>query len=144
MRPALCATAALLLVALALPAQDVAQVGTGDTPLVLDTDGDSPTSEPAPFDPGAVFVNANAAYEAGDWERAVELYSALLAHGHGSARVHYDLGNAFLRNGELGRAIAAYRRSQALQPREQDLRANLEFARRATKDALAPPRPSVH
>ncbi len=92
--------------------------------------------------PGEVFVNANAAYEAGRPAEAIELYGKLLGHGHDNGHLHFNLGNAYLRNGELGRAIASYRRSQAFLPRDQDVQANLDFARKSAKDALAPPEPS--
>ncbi len=91
--------------------------------------------------PGEVFVNANAAYEAGDHAQAVGLYQTLLRHGYEDGHLHYNLGNAYLRGGELGRAIAAYRRGQVFLPRDQDLSANLEFARKSTKDAIGPPDP---
>lgn len=92
--------------------------------------------------PGELFIKANTAYEAGDYPRAVELYRALLEHGHDNGHLHYNLGNAYLRNGEIGRAVAEYLESLADLPRNQDVAANLAFARRSTKDALAPPEPS--
>lgn len=110
-----------------------------------------PSAEPAAGEPtvtepegtpAELFVNANAAYEAGNYARAVGLYRALLGQGFDNGRLHYNLGNAYLRNGELGRAVAAYRESLADRPRNQDVAANLAFARRSTRDALAPPRPS--
>ena len=89
-----------------------------------------------------VFVEANRAYEDGEYQRAVELYRSLGESGTASGHLYYNLGNAFLRNGELGRAIASYRRSQVLLPRDEDVAANLSFARQTTQDALAPPVPS--
>jgi hypothetical protein len=65
-----------------------------------------------------------------------------LEQGRQTGPVYYNLGNAYLRNGELGRAIASYRRAQALDPRDQDLAANLDFARQSARDALLPPGPS--
>jgi tetratricopeptide (TPR) repeat protein len=94
-------------------------------------------------DPGEFFVNAGTAYEAGDHERAITLYSSLLDLGWKNGTVYYNLGNAYLRNGELGRAIAAYRHSESFQPRDEDLQANLAFARNTAKDAIQPPRPSA-
>lgn len=89
-----------------------------------------------------LFLRSNQAYEEGDYRRAIALYRELLDRGHDDGHLHYNLGNALLRDGELGPAIAAYRRSLRRLPRDQDVRANLEFARRTTKDALAPPAPS--
>lgn len=94
-------------------------------------------------DPAELFVSANQAYEAGDYQRAIGLYSDLLTRGVSSGHVHYDLGNAYLRNGELGQAIASYLRAQRRLPRDEDVRANLAFARQSGKDALEPPGPSA-
>ena len=88
------------------------------------------------------FLLANQAYDEGDYIAAVEQYEALVAAGQGG-RVHYNLGNAYLRTGALGRAIVAYRRAEADLPRDGDLQANLSFARQAARDAIAPPAPSA-
>ena len=98
---------------------------------------------PAGVPPEELFVHANSAYEAGDHARAIALYQRLRAEGHGDGHLDYDLGNAYLRNGELGRAIASYLRAESALPRDQDLRANLAFARKSAEDALAPPEPSA-
>ncbi len=93
---------------------------------------------------GAVeaFVRANDAYEGGRFEQAVELFQSLVDAGYGDRAVHYNLGNARLRNGELGGAIAAYRRSLDDAPNDPEARANLDFARGQTADQLAPPGPT--
>jgi hypothetical protein len=62
-----------------------------------------------------------------------------VALGYGSAPVHYNLGNAYLRGGEQGRAIASYLRAQGLAPRDQDVSANLQFARSTITDDVEPP-----
>jgi hypothetical protein len=97
---------------------------------------------PDTFDPAESFVSANAAYEAGEYAKAIDLYRTLVDHDVHDGHLYYNLGNAYLRNGELGQAIAAYRRCQTLLPRDEDVQANLTFARSSAKDALAPPAPS--
>jgi hypothetical protein len=94
-------------------------------------------------DAAATLSRANEAYVAGDYGQAVEGYRALLAGGHRHPLLHYNLGNAYLRQGELGRAIASYRRAAAGAPRDQDVRANLAFARKSARDAVAPPEPPM-
>lgn len=86
-----------------------------------------------------VFVAANAAYDAGEHDRAVELYRLLVERGEASGWTHYNLGNAHLRRGELGLAIASYLRAQRDLPRHRDVQANLRFARGSAKDAIEPP-----
>jgi pentatricopeptide repeat protein len=98
---------------------------------------------PAAPEPAELWVNGNAAYEAGDFERAVALYREMQEMGVDNGHLHYNLGNAYLRAGELGLSIASYRRSLALLPRDEDAFANLAFARRSARDEIAPPEPPV-
>ncbi len=147
----LAALPALVALVLALPvaAHDratgpgaAAQAPTAETAPAPAAVGSEPAGGDA-LDPGELFVNANAAYEAADHEKAIRLYSRLLEEGFENGRLLYNLGNAYLRNGELGSAIACYRASRRLLPRDQDVRANLAFARKSTKDAISPPEPSA-
>jgi hypothetical protein len=94
-------------------------------------------------DPGGVFVKANAAYEVGDYELAIALFNRLVDNGFDSGHLHFNLGNSYLRNGELGDAVASFRRAAIRLPRDEDVRANLAFSRKSTKDALSPPEPSA-
>ncbi len=99
--------------------------------------------EPVPIVPGEAFVNANAAYETGRFPEAIVLYQRPQNSGFENGHLYYNLGNAYLRNGELGHAVASYRRSLSFMPRDQDARANLHFARKSAKDAIAPPEPGA-
>jgi tetratricopeptide (TPR) repeat protein len=133
----------VLVASLSLPSSWGQELQLGDETLVADTGQEVATALTGTTDPGELFVNAGTAYEAGDHERAVTLYTSLLDQGIENGTIYYNLGNAYLRNGELGRAIAAYRNSQSFQPRNQDLQANLDFARKTAKDAIQPPQPSA-
>lgn len=104
---------------------------------------DAPPSTPLPErDFGAAFIAANTAYEQGDYAAAITGYRELLERGASSGHLHFNLGNAYLRHGELGRAIAEFRRARRLLPRNEDIQANLSFARESARDAIAPPEPS--
>ncbi|MEZ4271017.1 MAG: tetratricopeptide repeat protein [Myxococcota bacterium] len=100
------------------------------------------TATPA-LDPATTFVQANEAYSAGDYDKALTLYLKLIDAGVRNGHLWYNLANTHLRRGELGPAIAAYLRSRSLIPRHQDVHANLAFARKSTKDAIAPPDPGA-
>jgi tetratricopeptide (TPR) repeat protein len=121
-------------------AESVAAQTSGDPPPV-DLVVVSETGDPA-RDNGEIFVAANGAYEQGDYAAAIGDYRELIDKGAASGKVHFNLGNAYLRHGELGRAIAQFRRGRNLLPRDEDIRANLTFARETTRDAIAPPEPS--
>lgn len=75
------------------------------------------------------FDNANRLYEKGDFNGAAAAYRKLISGGQASAAIWFNLGNASFKIGRPGQAIAAYRKAQALAPRDPDIRANLRFAR---------------
>jgi tetratricopeptide (TPR) repeat protein len=75
-----------------------------------------------------LFARGNQAYEAGDYVGAVAAYDSALA-GRSDATLFYNRGNAFFKQGMVGRAIADYCRAYALQPQDRDIRHNLSFAR---------------
>lgn len=109
-------------------------LGLGTMVVAQETEGQPSAEE--------IFVAANQAYELGDFETAISGYEDLGVLGVDGGSVHFNLGNAYLRNGELGRAIAELRRSRNLMPRDRDVRANLSFARQSARDAIAPPEAS--
>jgi tetratricopeptide (TPR) repeat protein len=86
--------------------------------------------------PAAQFDEANAAYRARDFEGAARGYEAVLAGGWESPALHVNLGNARLRLGRRGAAIASYTRALRLDPGDADARANLELARAGIVDVL--------
>ena len=77
----------------------------------------------------AEFEDANRLYEKGDFAGAAAAYRKLVSNGKSSAAIWFNLGNAAFKSGRAGQAIAAYRKAQALAPRDPDIRANLRFAR---------------
>jgi tetratricopeptide (TPR) repeat protein len=86
-------------------------------------------------DPGArerTFLRAlevfDAAKTASDYRESAALLESLLADGFQNGAVYYNLGNAYFRAGEYGRAIAAYRKAKPFRPRDPYLEANLRQA----------------
>jgi len=78
------------------------------------------------------FDAANKLYEEGKFADAASAYEKLTQSGQASAALYFNLGNAFFKSGQIGRAIAAYRQAEQITPRDPDLRANLQFARNQT------------
>ena len=76
----------------------------------------------------ADFDSANRLYEKGDYAGAATSYGEIAKSGQASPALFFNLGNAYFKNGQLGRAIAAYAQAEALAPRDPDVRANLKFA----------------
>jgi tetratricopeptide (TPR) repeat protein len=77
-----------------------------------------------------------ASYEKGDYADAVAAFEKVLSEGVDDAVVHYDLGNAYFKSGKLGLAIYHYRRAHALAPRDDDVIANLDYARFLALDRI--------
>jgi tetratricopeptide (TPR) repeat protein len=63
-----------------------------------------------------------------DFLAAASLYQQILDRGVVSGAVLYNQGNAYMRAGHRGRAIAAYRQAQRYRPRDPYLEANLRNA----------------
>jgi len=71
----------------------------------------------------------NSLYESGRYLEAALVYEQLVDQGYETAALYYNLGNAYFKQGDLGRAILSYRRAERIHPRHTDIRANLEIAR---------------
>lgn len=80
---------------------------------------------PAPTD---LMAKANAQYERGEYPDAAQHYEALIDKGYADAALYYNLGNAYFKKDELGRAVLNYLRAEELSPRDADIRANLDLA----------------
>jgi tetratricopeptide (TPR) repeat protein len=85
---------------------------------------------------GEPMAQANHLYEAGEFAQAAAAYQTLVDSGVVDGVLYYNLGNAYFKSGDLGRAILNYRRAQRLLPRDADIAANLTLARAQTKDQL--------
>lgn len=84
----------------------------------------------------------DAAQSPADYRAAADMLESILADGYCSGAVYYNLGNAYFRAGEFGRAILAYRKAVPYRPRDAYLAANLRQALAAAPGRLGePPRP---
>lgn len=72
---------------------------------------------------------ANQLYTAGNYAEAAQIYEQLLSRGVIDSSLYYNLGNTYLVQGDLGRAILNYQRAARLDPRDPDIKANLAIAR---------------
>jgi len=84
------------------------------------------------------FEAANRLYEEGKFKEAAAAYEQLAAAGRVSSELYFNLGNAWFKAGQLGRAVAAYHQAGRLAPRDPDVRANLQFARNQTPGPSRP------
>ena len=77
----------------------------------------------------AEFAKANQEFAQGHFKEAISGYEALIRSGQWSANVFYDLGNAYFRTGDFGRAILNYERALTLERHHPEATANLQIAR---------------
>lgn len=79
-------------------------------------------------------VLADSAYNKEDYRMAIELYNRNIAENGPGADIYYNLGNAYFRNENLGKAVVSYERALRLDPTHADARHNLEFVRNRIQD----------
>jgi hypothetical protein len=75
------------------------------------------------------FSTANRLYAEGKFAAAANLYGTIIHSGTVSPNLLFNDGNAEFKAGNLGLAIAAFRRAELLAPRDPEIRANLDFVR---------------
>jgi tetratricopeptide (TPR) repeat protein len=81
----------------------------------------------------ARFEKANSEYAAGNFKEAVSDYNTLVQSGEWSANLFYNLGNAYYRTGDYGRAILNYERALRIDRHHPEAQANLRIARDETR-----------
>lgn len=88
-----------------------------------------------------LLIQANKAYQAENYQEAIDLYESILTKGKHSASLYYNLGNAFYRNNQLGKAILYYEKAKLYAPRNEDIEHNLLIAKNKTFDNIIPVQP---
>ncbi|MBW7995283.1 MAG: hypothetical protein FVQ81_01680 [Candidatus Glassbacteria bacterium] len=81
----------------------------------------------------AQFRAANQAYSEGAYALALKGYRELLDAADPSAELYYNTGCAALKTGELGEAVVNFHRASRLNPRDPDIRFNLQFVGELTR-----------
>lgn len=81
-------------------------------------------------------IKAEKAYSNKDYKQAIALYESILKEGSTSYKLHYNLGNAYYKNNELGKAIYNYELANKLQPNNKDVKMNLKIANEKTIDKI--------
>jgi tetratricopeptide (TPR) repeat protein len=79
--------------------------------------------------PDPQFAKANEEFAQGHFKEALVQYEALVRAGHWNPNLFYDLGNAYFRTRDFGRAILNYERALALDNHHPEATANLQIAR---------------
>ncbi len=75
------------------------------------------------------FHKANQSYRSAKFQEAVSLYEALSEKHPESGALYFNLGNTYYRLGKTGKAILGYERARRWDPRDPDIRYNLNYVR---------------
>ena len=86
--------------------------------------------------PVNAMASANDLYDSERYQEAARSYERLVGLGHEDEALFYNLGNAYYKQDDLGRAILNYLKAQRLDPRDGDIQANLSFVQSQTVDEL--------
>lgn len=84
----------------------------------------------------SLWDKANTAYVNNEFSQAIAYYDSILMGGQVSPKLYYNLGNAYFKNGQIGKSILNYVRAQDLAPTDQDIRYNLRVANGYVKDNI--------
>ncbi len=84
----------------------------------------------------SLWARSNSEFEAGDFAQAAKDYEMLLEAGQIKWEVYYNLGSAYFKSNDLGRAILNFERALRLDPSNEDVEHNLAVARALTVDRI--------
>lgn len=83
-----------------------------------------------------LYTEAGSLYQAGKYEEAIKKYEKIVVEGHREAAVYYNLGNAYYKENQLGKAILNYERAKRVAPQDEDIQHNLLLAQNKTVDKI--------
>lgn len=75
-----------------------------------------------------LWEKANAFYTTEEYQQALSLYQQIVESGEASAKLYFNLGNAYYKTGDVNNAILNFERAKVLAPHDEDIQFNLEIA----------------
>ena len=82
------------------------------------------------------FKNANTAYNAGKFEKALLLYKQILESGEHSAALYFNMGNCYYRLNNVAESIFFFEKAKQMNPLDEDISINSAFAQNMAIDAV--------
>lgn len=83
-----------------------------------------------------IFKNGNDAYAKGQYQAAINNYEQLIDSGYQQFELYYNLGNANYKAGNIASAILNYERAKKIDPGNEDVDVNLDFANQKIVDKI--------
>ena len=84
----------------------------------------------------AQWDRANTAYMNGDWAGATAIYDSIEQAGMASVKLYYNMGGAYFKNGQIGKAVLYYNKALRIDPTDEDTQYNLRVANGYVKDQI--------
>ena len=87
---------------------------------------------------GTLFLEAVKNYEAGNFKKASFQFEKIALTSINNGKLYYNTGNAFLKAGNIGKAVLWYERAKKIIPLDADLQFNLNYTQEKLKDIKKP------
>ncbi|MFN3752706.1 tetratricopeptide repeat protein [Flavobacterium sp.] len=82
------------------------------------------------------FEQGNQYYQKENYQAAISSFESILNSGKESAEVYFNLGNAYYKLHKVAPAIYNYEKALLLSPNDEEIKTNLDFARKMTIDDI--------
>ena len=83
------------------------------------------------------FESANALYQKGQYQQAVDAYESIIKEDkQQSAELYFNLGNSYYKLNKVAPSIYNYEKALVLKPHDPDVLNNLKFAKKLTIDEI--------
>ncbi|MGY5355317.1 tetratricopeptide repeat protein [Wenyingzhuangia sp. IMCC45467] len=83
-----------------------------------------------------LFEQGNKHYQSEEYSEAVKLYQKIINQGFESADLYYNMANAYYKSNNMANAIYYYEKALMLDPTNNDIKVNLEYANRSIIDNI--------
>jgi len=85
-----------------------------------------------------LWEKANAFYTTEEYQQAVSLYEQILSSGQESAKLYFNLGNAYYKTGDINKALLNYERAKLLAPNDENIDFNIRMANQSVVTSIEP------
>ena len=86
--------------------------------------------------PDTLFDQGNKAYNLGAYQEAITSYELVLEAEVHSSELYFNLANAYYRLGEVGESVFYFEKAKLLDPENEEILTNLQFAQNMSLDAI--------
>lgn len=82
------------------------------------------------------FEKGNQLYQKENYTEAINSYESILASGEHSADLYFNIGNCYYKLHKVAPAVYNYEKAMQLNPNDDEIKTNLDFARKMTIDDI--------